>query len=64
MKVIVPKITSTAEKHGKWIPDKMNEPTKLFYCSECKGLIQLGNYACKCYYNYCPTCGAKMDRGD
>ena len=51
-------------KHGEWIPDKVNEPTKFFYCSECKGLIQLSHYAYKCYYNYCPTCGAKMDGGD
>ena len=56
-----PTITPASEKHGEWTPDKVNKPTKFFSCSECKRLIQLGNYAYKCYYNYCPTCGAKMN---
>lgn len=59
-----PTITPASAKHGKWTPDKVNEPTKFFYCSACKGLIQIGYYASKCYYNYCPHCGAKMDGGD
>ncbi|MDE5556970.1 MAG: hypothetical protein K2J32_04655 [Ruminococcus sp.] len=56
-----PTIDAKPVKHGEWTPDKVNEPTKLFYCSECKGLIELSHYAYKCYYNYCPTCGAEMD---
>ena len=58
---IAPTIDAKPVKHGEWTPDKVNEPTKLFYCSECKGLIELSHYAYKCYYNYCPTCGAEMD---
>lgn len=51
-------------KHGNWITNDAYKPTKIFSCSECKGLIQLGHYAYKCYYNYCPNCGAKMDGGE
>ena len=47
-------------RHGNWITNKANEPTKIFSCSECKRLILLGNYTYKCYYDYCPHCGAKM----
>ena len=50
-------------RHGRWIdayPDI--EPNPMFMygiCSECgfeQGISK--------YLNYCPNCGAKMDRGD
>ncbi|MDE6426300.1 MAG: hypothetical protein K2K89_09230 [Ruminococcus sp.] len=59
-----PTIDAVPVRHGKWIANKAKEPTKLFYCSACKGVIQIGHYAYKCYYNYCPTCGAEMNGGD
>lgn len=53
---------NTQHKKAVWLTKKEGEPTKLFYCSECGGLIELSRYAYKCYYNYCPTCGAEMNR--
>lgn len=51
-------------KRGKWL--KLgNDPidNKQWICSECKGLIEKAYYCEHCYYNYCPSCGARM-RGD
>ena len=49
-------------RYGLWLAK--DSITKEFVCSECKGLVQLNHYVYKCYYNYCPTCGAKMDGGN
>ena len=52
-------------KHGNWITGKTDIlPTRLFTCSECRGLVEIAHYAYKCYYNYCPNCGAKMNGSD
>lgn len=50
-------------KHGRWIAHG-SLPTKQWSCSECKGLVEVSHYCNKCYYDFCPNCGAKMDGGD
>lgn len=45
-------------KHGVW-RSKNTPPTKIWQCSACKGLVQTAYYCYKCYYDYCPNCGAK-----
>lgn len=48
------------EKEGTWIGSKYKSPSKIFTCSECKGTVVLPVFAERCYYDYCPNCGAKM----
>ena len=48
-------------KHGIWQSGRVL-PTKTWQCSACKGVVQTGNYCYKCYYDYCPNCGAKNRR--
>ena len=50
-------------KHGRWIAHG-SLPTKQWSCSECKGLVEVSHYCNKCYYDFCPNCGAKMDGGE
>ena len=47
-------------KRGMWIGSKHKSPSKIFTCSECKGTVVLPVFAERCYYDYCPNCGAKM----
>ena len=52
-------------KHGRWEHSKSEGlPTNRFVCSECAGLVQVSTYRNHCMLNYCPNCGAKMDRGE
>lgn len=48
------------ERYGQWIPIPQIDITKDWKCSNCQGLVTLAHYSKKCYYDYCPTCGAKM----
>lgn len=48
------------EKEGTWAGSKHKSPSKIFTCSECKGTVVLPVFAERCYYDYCPNCGAKM----
>ena len=41
-------------RHGRWVKGKY----PLYSCSECGAIYQFIGYG----YNYCPECGAKMDR--
>lgn len=56
-------------RHAKWVsltPSLLleefreMEADKFFMCSECKGECQLVEQ--DDYYDYCPRCGAKMDK--
>lgn len=47
-------------KHGKW--KSKETPSRLWVCSECEGLVNVAYYCNSCYYDYCPNCGAKMDK--
>ena len=42
--------------HGKWIPSNFDNPA-LFLCSKCNCVFHKKT-------NFCPHCGAKMDRKD
>lgn len=50
-----------AIKHGIWQSGRVL-PTKTWHCSACKGVVETANYCYKCYYDYCPNCGAKNRR--
>lgn len=60
----MPTVEAETVRRGEWIPSESNtatKTTKIFSCSKCEEIIELGRYAYKYYYNYCPHCGAKMD---
>lgn len=44
-------------RHGKWIPTGKNLWYTKYRCSECDNYVFL-------LYNYCPHCGAKMNKKD
>ena len=49
-------------KHGEWLkPSNDSVDSKQWICSECKGLTETAYYCGHCYYNYCPSCGARME---
>lgn len=37
-------------KHGKW--KSKETPSRLWVCSECEGLVNVGYYCNSCYYDY------------
>lgn len=47
-------------KHGHWTPHG-SLPANIWHCSECKGLVEVAHYCNKCYYDFCPACGSRMD---
>ena len=52
-------------KHGEWLESESgySETEAIFCCSRCKNefIVQKGD---RIDFNYCPNCGAKMERGD
>lgn len=40
---------------------KDGSPSKIWICRTCNGLIETPHYCYKCYYRYCPNCGADME---
>ncbi len=59
---------TTKVRHGEWIPISDGDWAE---CSECGENYDVGNgYGAeafklfKKYYRFCPSCGAKMDRGE
>ena len=49
------------EEVGTWTTSKHKSPNKIFTCSKCKGTVVLPVFAERCYYDFCPNCGAKME---
>ena len=49
-------------RHGCWITSQPVDAAKEFKCMACGGLIELPVFAKRCYYDYCPNCGARMDK--
>lgn len=50
--------------HGHWVsinPDEDGYASE-YGCSVCKSDISVAYYGTDCDYDYCPNCGAKMDR--
>lgn len=60
----VPTIDARSVKHGKWIADSAELPSKNYTCSECMNKIQTRYYCWQCYIRYCDNCGAKMNGGN
>ncbi len=48
-------------RHGKWIYTSRSPEWADCECSEC-GYKDLFPNDIECFYNYCPECGAKMDK--
>ena len=57
-------VSTHTRQHGKWLTSHPAEPAKEYKCTACQGLVCLPVFSIKCYYNYCPNCGAKMDEGE
>lgn len=45
-----------------WIKSKKEDITDTFVCPHCDALIILPYFSTKCFYNFCPYCGEKVDR--
>lgn len=61
-----PTIEAESVKHGKWELVTMTLVTDYFMCSECSTVVRM-NFISDfktppVTYNYCPYCGAKMDK--
>ena len=54
------RVIDAPAQEAKWIPVPQTNITKDYKCSNCQGLVTLAHYSKKCYYNYCPICGAKL----
>ena len=49
-------------KTGKWLPDNNNYIYEQYVCSECKNSFKVDTCMGKPMWNFCPNCGAKMER--
>lgn len=49
--------------HGKWIAQYVSTRvlTDVFSCSNCNQNSYMPRKKAKCFYKYCPHCGAKME---
>ena len=48
-------------RHGKWVYTSRSLEWADCKCSEC-GYTDIFASDIECFYNYCPHCGAKMDK--
>lgn len=48
-------------KRGWWMTSHPVDIAKEFKCTACGGLVELPVFVKKCYYDFCPNCGARMD---
>lgn len=65
----IPTIDAVPVKHGHWIGvsqtkfEKLLFPSRVFKCSICENYLDFdGVNAGRGSANYCPNCGAKMDK--
>lgn len=54
--------TQPEPKRGKWLPDNNNYIYEQYVCSECKNSFKVDTCMGKPMWNFCPYCGAKMER--
>lgn len=47
-------------RRGRWMTSHPVDIAKEFKCTTCGGLVELPVFAKKCYYDFCPNCGARM----
>lgn len=52
--------------HGRWVIETIDKKERKISatCSECEAFFSLGLFDFGLCYNYCPNCGAKMDKED
>ncbi len=55
----IPTIEAEPVKHGRWV-SIADKPYMIYECSLCN---DRWSYGAVIQMNYCPNCGAKMDRG-
>lgn len=58
-----PAVDAAPVAHGwwEWREDYRNY-AKTFRCSACKSEIEMPYYTRGCDYDFCPNCGARMDK--
>lgn len=49
---------------GEWKPFDLTFGRSIYYCSECKNSLDLPIENGKPLFNFCPNCGAKMQKGN
>jgi Zn finger protein HypA/HybF involved in hydrogenase expression len=56
----LPTVDAEPVRHGKWMEKRETSKfhVRYFECSECRA----ASYRYQARMNYCPNCGAKMDR--
>ena len=47
-------------QEGKWVRDKIG----IYHCSVCGKEAYWDDYHGPMFFDYCPYCGAEMDKGD
>lgn len=54
-----------AERVGKWMrTDSTSGWEKNYYCSECRCEFFVETCMLRPMWNYCPNCGARMEKGE
>ena len=56
-----PAVEATEATHGRWYDPEDDDGGTLWRCSQCHKPVK--TLCLPPNYNYCPNCGAKMDRG-
>ena len=56
----MPAVDVQPVKRGRWMTSHPVDIAKEFKCTACGGLVELPVFAKKCYYDFCPKCGARM----
>ena len=59
---VINKLPPIQPKRGKWLPDNNNYIYEQYVCSECKNSFKVDTCMGKPMWNFCPNCGAKMER--
>lgn len=54
-----PTFEAEPTRFGKWVAHKKNGLTYTLKCSECEWIDNMPTRSSR--FNYCPSCGAKMD---
>lgn len=54
-----PTVDAVPVRHGKWLLEWENEDTRMLRCSECRMVFNVGKGRDG---NFCPNCGARMDK--
>ena len=60
----MPAVDAEPVRHGKWTARRPESRgyTEEFLCSVCDRIVYMPYMAKECDYEYCPNCGAKIDK--